>query len=82
MTKSKTVEVIEEVYEDEPTSVREYRGYIMRRFDPFGFILISSGKPGDKPEDLSGQFTDFTMAERSIDSYLNKKELINKAKVA
>lgn len=80
MTKSKTIEVIEEVEEDEPTMERQYKGFSMKRFDPFGFIKISQiDKPGPKPEDLSGLYTDFTSAERSIEAFLNKQTLTTKA---
>lgn len=83
--KKSDLEVVEEIDEEEPTSKREFQGYLLQRFDPNGFIRISQiDKPGPRPEELSGVYTDFTSAERSIVSYLNQlaSSKKNKTKVA
>lgn len=82
MTQLQTIEVIEEQEAEDFTSERTHKQFTLRRFDPFGFIKITfTDKPGPRPPDLSGDYTDFTSAVRDIDAYLSKIELLKKTPI-
>ncbi len=55
--------------------VHEYRGFILVHTDPYGFVHIERQGPGVLPKALDNQvFTDRSLAQKVIDTYLSNKE--------
>lgn len=58
-------------FEDAEDSVRLYKGYHIRRFNPYGFWMIcnTDGKPA---KEFPDSYTMSTLAAKALDSHLEK----------
>lgn len=61
------------MYDKHETNLREFKGYSIKRIDPYGFWAISALK-GPTPNILSGNFTSAEKATKQIDLYLDNKK--------
>lgn len=61
------------MYDKHETNLREFKGYLLKRTDPFGLWVISAIK-GQTPSVLSGNFTSAEKASKEIDLYLDNKK--------